>query len=185
MDIRQQCWTRLTESLSNAMKVYLHLRDEASSLLAEEEDAQAATQYVDNILTAERLEEIGVSGDYLSAPNLDDLRTAVDEIGIREFRGYIDTQINYCKQGQERLDMLIDNRFSPGGEDPFLFEASVGNLLDDDLRVTFLKDAYIWAKGLDGYILTRCDSDIHSQREEIHGCMKGERFEIVCPDDYG
>lgn len=102
-------------------------------------------------------------------------------MGLREFRGYADTQQKICSQGQSRLDLMIDRRYERGGQDANLFEASIKQVIDDDYAVDILVDAYIWGTEFEGFLLTRHGSEIYSNKKKIKDCMSSPRYDILSP----
>lgn len=185
IDIRQECWTRLTNSLGNSIKVFLTLRNKASEhLKTSEDDAEALEVFTDEVLQASTLKDIGVDMDTPSVPDIDELEDAVREMGIREFRRYADDQVNQLPREQERLEILIDNRVTKSGNSQTFFEASIRQHISDEYQVQLLLGAYSWARTNPGYLLTRCNSDIHEKKSEIEGCVSGNRLSVVCPEDY-
>jgi hypothetical protein len=185
IDIRQECWSRLTDSLGNSIKVFMTLRDEASEHLKACDDAAAALElFTDEVLQASTLEDIGVDMNKPSVPDVEELEDAVREMGLRKFREYADDHVRDCPRGQQRLELLIDNRYTKSGESQTFFEAGVRRHIINDTRVRLLLGAYSWSKTNPGYLLTRCNSDIHEKKSEIEQCMSDDRFSIVCPEDY-
>lgn len=185
IDIRQECWSKLTKSLGDSMKTFKALRDEASETLKRSEDDDAALEvYTDRVLQRDTLEENGVDIDSPHLPEIQELENGVTDMGLREFRQHSDEIVKDCRRGQERLDLLIDNRYKRGGEDVTFFEISVRNNISEDARVRLLLGAYIWSRSNPGYLLTRCNSDIHQKKAQIESNMGNERFSIVCPTEY-
>ena len=185
IDIRQDCWSRLTQSLGDLIKSFMELRNEASEVLKTTDDETVALEeYTDSVLQRDTLEEIGVNIDSPHLPDLEDLEDAVKEMGLKEFRQYADDVVKDCQRGQQRLDLLIDNRYTRGGQDVTFFEASVRTHISDDYCIQILLGAYIWSNTTPGYLLTRCESDIHENKTEIEDCISDDRFSIVCPKEY-
>lgn len=185
IDIRQECWSQLTESVGEMIRVFKALRDEASEVLkTSEDDATALEEYTDRVLRQDTLEEYGIDMDSPHLPEMEELENAVQEMGLKKFRQYADSLVKNCPRGQQRLELLIDNRYTRGGQDVTFFEGSVRSYISDDARVQLILGAYIWSKANPGYLLTRCDSDIHNKKNEIEGSMSDNRLSVACPSDY-
>ena len=183
IDIRQECWTRLTDSLGNSIKVFMTLRDSASKYLKSHDGDTALRLFTEEVLQASILEDMGVDIDNPAVPDIEELEDAVQEMGLRAFREYADDYLKDCPRGQEQLELLIDNRFTKGGESQTFFEASIRRHISGDNWVRLLLGAHSWSKSNSGYLLTRCSSDIHEAKSEIEQCMSDSRFSIVCPED--
>lgn len=185
IDIRQECWSRLTEALGESIKVFMSLRDEASAVLKSPEDEGGALEeYKDQVLQRDTLEDCGINLDSPHLPEMDELRNAIEEMGLKDFRKYADDVVKNCPRGQQRLELLIDNRYRRGGQDVTFFEGGVRSHISDDDRVQVLLGAYTWSSSNKGYLLTRCNSDIHEKKSEIEASLSDNRFSIVCPRDY-
>lgn len=185
IDIRQECWSQLTESVGDSIRVFRALRDEASEVLKTSKDEAAALdEYTDRVLQWDTLEEYGIDIDSPHLPEMEELENAVQEMGLKKFRQYADDQVQNCPSGQQRLELLIDNRYTRGGQDVTFFEGSVRTHISNDNRVQLLLGAYTWSRTNSGYLLTRCNSDIHEKKNDIEGSMSDDRLSIVCPRDY-
>lgn len=185
IDIRQECWSQLTESIADTIRTFKSLRDEASEVLKTcEDEAAALEEYTDRILRRDTLEEYGINTDSSHLPEMEELEEAIQDMGLKEFRQYADDLVKDCPRGQERLELLIDNRYTRGGQDATFFEGSIRSHITDDARVQLLLGAYIWSRTNSGYLLTRCNSDVHEKKNAIEGSMSDDRLSIVCPSDY-
>ncbi|WP_248518016.1 hypothetical protein [Salinarchaeum laminariae] len=182
IEMRRSCWRNLTDSLTNTLELFLYLRDQASELLRQHDSDKALEIFNESVLTKGNLvgdQHISLSEEYM--PDVEDLREAVEEMGIKDFRGYADTQQRVCSSAQDELDLMIDSYFDGSGKDPYLFEVSVEQVVDSDRIVDVLVDAHIWGTQCDGYLLTRHESVIHSEKEEILDCMAEDAFDILSP----
>lgn len=183
IEIRKSCWRNLNSSLSNVLNLFIFLRDQATETLRENDPDEALTIFSATVLSQKGLQDTSFSLNQDYMPTISDLQDAVEEMGLEEFRAYADDQVSTCQDGQTRLDLLIDNRYCPGGEDPYIFEASISEIIDDDKDMDVLIDTYIWGNNSDSYLVTRGESKIHSKKDEIYNCMAKQKFEILCPEE--
>ena len=185
--IRKACWRKLNDSISNVLNMFTYLRDEATEILKNRSQKNAEIEFTESILTHESLSQENFSLNDEHMPELSVLREAISEVGIRDFRAYADSQVQICQKNQRRLDLMVDRTQKYGSEDPWVFEASVGNIVTTSWDEDFLTDAFVWAKRSGDYLISRCGSEIHSKSTEIQNCMSTQRFQILCPeeiDDY-
>ncbi|MDL0121795.1 hypothetical protein [Halobacterium salinarum] len=183
IDIRKSDWKSLTESLTDVLNLFIHLKDEATRILREYEDDQALEQFKKNVLTRESLTSHGsFSLNKEHIPEITELKESVSRMGIKNFRAYADDQIQHCTRGQERLDVIIHRKYSRGGESVGIFEAAVESKFGDD-DAELLVTAFVWGNDVDGYLLSRHNSPVHSQRDIVYDCMASRRFDIISPDD--
>lgn len=180
LDMRKSCWRNLTTSLTNTLGLFQYLKEEATALLREHDAQQALEKLQNETLTRSKLgsqDEFTLNDSYM--PDIRELRDAVEEMGIKNFRAYADDQVQNCTDAQTRLDIILDRRFTRGGQSVGLFEATIESQFNQDRVVDLLTTAYIWGTDVDGYLLTNQTSTIYSRKDDVYESMDRRRFKII------
>jgi len=184
LDMTIPCWRDLCDSITNALNFFLYLRDRATETLRELPPSEALDLYIESTLNHSNLNsQDDLSLNAQSLPDLNELRDAVRNIGIRRFRAYIDSQMQGCSMAQNMLDLRINRRFERGGSDPYLFNASIIGTISKEKDRELLLNAYDWGTGENRYLITRKDSELYSKKDTIYQYMQNKKFDIICPED--
>lgn len=183
VDIRKSDWKSLTDSLTNVLSLFTYLRDEATKKLRKYDENEALGEFLETVLSEENLSEnrrFSLQDDHI--PDMEELRSAVNQMGIEEFRAYADEQVQCCMEGQKRLDLILNEKYERGGQSAGLFAAAIKSNFDDN-DAELLITAYIWSADVNGCLLTRHGSPIYSKKDSVQESLRHSRFQIISPQD--
>jgi hypothetical protein len=180
INIREKCWKSIVENLVTVQHMLEYIRNNASKFLNECSEHEAISEFNSQIIETSLLsEEIGVKPEQI--PDENKLREAVREMGLRNFRGYIDDNLSLTIKAQNELDQMVTSKYTPSGGDPLFFEGSVKTHVNSGVDI--LVDTYKWARNNGDYLITPQYSNIYNNKGNIEGSMQNQRYSILSPDD--
>ncbi|MCF2206354.1 hypothetical protein KI372_04175 [Halobacterium salinarum] len=183
IDIRKKDWRYVTESITDILCLLQYIRDEATAYLREYGKDQAIGRFLSEALGQERVEEqMGVSLNAAHIPDEEVLAEEIEEMGLEEVRAYADEQLKYCQKNQERLDLIIGQKYERGGQSVGAFEPSIRSTFADR-DADLLISTHVWSTDTAGHLLSRHESPIHSRKDTIVDCMKRKKFNIISPQE--
>lgn len=183
-DMREDCWKRINTSVTSELEMMDYLKNKATTLLSDFEPQTALEMYQEQVLTEQNLCSNGNTGidlDRTYMPDVTELQEEIEQMGLPGFCSHANDILSLVPDLQRKLDLIVDQRFNPSAQDPWLFAASVEDVVKNDRQKDVLVDAYVWANNSENYLVSREDSYIISNKSDIRDRMTDVDLQIVSP----
>lgn len=128
--------------------------------------------------------DFDLNEDYI--PDIENLRESFNDIGIIDFRGYLDTHLTQFGRVHNKLDRKIDRKYDPSGRDDLIVESVTHYYTGSEMEKISLLHAYHWSKSNGNIIVVRDGTPAYKDKEDFHhriSISDSSRFEIVTPQE--
>lgn len=190
VDISKNGWGNLNELVTNRQKLFKYLRDRATEHLRDFPEDEAEERYKANILTYAVLSEEGsipfkLNERYL--PDIEALHDCIDDMGLMQFRSYLDSQLTNFGRAYAKLDRLIDKKYHRGGRSSMMVEIVAEDFAESTGQYEGLLDAHFWADSQGKTVVIRDGAKAHENRDEFYERMwktpSARRYILVSPEE--
>lgn len=181
------------ESVLNMQALLKYLKSEADRYVLEENYNDTEQKFSEKILCLENLNSENSINHQINqeySKTIDEHIEYIDQNGLTDYRGYLDTHLENCSLAHNKMDGMIDNRYGSAGADRFWIKNTLESFSEYETHLKSLVDGHYWCKsGGDLFLVRneyRASYDISELKKKLVGGLDnsglGMNITVACPD---